>query len=154
MNKELLLSDEDISLEEEKYLTFSIGEDSYGLDIKYVDDIIGVQEITEVPNQPEFLKGVINLRGVIIPVIDIRLRFGKEERAYDDRTCIIVVSIENASVGIVVDTVLEVININNDDIAIPPSFEGGIENQYIKGIGQVNKDIIIIIDCYELISEN
>lgn len=154
MKEDYINLEEDLSIEENKYLTFSIGDDPYGLDIKYVDDIIGVQDITKVPDQPTFLKGVINLRGVIIPVIDIRLRFDKEERAYDDRTCIIVVNIDNAAVGIVVDTVLEVVAIEDEAIAEPPSFNGEVENQYMKGIGQINEQIVIIIDCYELIREN
>jgi len=138
----------------EKYLTFSIGNDKYGMDIKFIEDIIGVQKITSVPNQPDHLKGVINLRGIIIPVIDIRVRLNKELRAYDDRTCIIVVNMEDASVGIVVDTVLEVVSIEDKNIANPPSYDQEGDNQYMKGIGKFKDDVIIIVDCYALISES
>lgn len=153
MNEEILRIQEELVVEEDKYLTFSLGDDQYGLDIQFVDDIIGVQDITKVPNQPSYLMGVINLRGIIIPVIDIRMRFNKPFRTYDDRTCIIVVNVEDAAVGIVVDTVLEVVNIEDELIAEPPSFESSTEVQYMKGIGQYNNQIIIIIDCYELIKE-
>jgi purine-binding chemotaxis protein CheW len=144
---------EDESIEADKYLTYSIGEERFGLDIKFVDDIIGVQDITKVPNQPDYLQGVINLRGVIIPVIDIRVRFDKPFRTYDDRTCIIVINIEEAAIGIVVDTVLEVINIPDDIIAAPPKFEEDVVTQYIKGIGNLENHVVIIIDCYKLIRE-
>lgn len=153
MKEDMIGLQEETNEETDKYLTFSIGEEQFGLAIEFVDDIIGVQEITKVPNQPHYLKGVINLRGIIIPVIDIRLRFGKEERTYDDRTCIIVVSIDEAAVGIVVDTVLEVVNIAESSIATPPSFDEEGAKQYMRGIGNYNDHVVIIIDCYELIRE-
>lgn len=153
MNKEIMNIQETLITEADKYLTFSIAEEKYGLDIKFIDDIIGVQDITKVPNQPDYLQGVINLRGIIIPVIDIRLRLDKSFRKYDDRTCIIVVNIDEAAVGIAVDTVLEVVNIPEDMIAEPPSFSDDISNRYMKAIGKLKEQIVIIIDCYELIRD-
>ncbi|MGB3366951.1 MAG: chemotaxis protein CheW, partial [Acidaminobacteraceae bacterium] len=110
-----------------KYLTFSIGKENYGLEIKYVIDIIGIQSITEIPDQPYYIKGVINLRGKIIPTMDIRMRFNKDYREYDDRTCIIVVEISDLSVGIIVDRVLEVIEIENENISLAPKFNGDFQ---------------------------
>lgn len=150
---ELLNFEEELSLQENKYLSFSIGEEVYAIPIKYVDDIIGVQDITFVPEQPEYLKGVINLRGIIIPVIDIRLRFGKPQRDYDDRTCIIVINYDDASIGVVVDTVLEVMSIEDSKIAEPPTFEETSDEQFMKGIGQNDDGLIIIVDCNALIQE-
>jgi purine-binding chemotaxis protein CheW len=143
----------DEKLESDKYLTFCLGDEIYGLDIQYVEDIIGIQMITDVPEQPEYLKGVINLRGSIIPVMDIRIRFEKELRAYDDRTCIIVVSIDDSPIGIVVDTVLEVLNISEEQIAEPPQFEDSSSNQYMLGIGHLEERLVIIVDCAALINE-
>ncbi|MBN2797233.1 MAG: purine-binding chemotaxis protein CheW [Clostridia bacterium] len=154
MKKEILNLQEEKNLEEDKYLTFAIGKEVFALDIQYIDDIIGVQDITKVPEQPYYLMGVINLRGIIIPVIDIRLRFNKSFRAYDDRTCIIVVKIDDAQIGIVVDTVLEVINISEDEIANPPGHEADQAKQYMKGIGKYNNTVVIIIDCDALIRED
>jgi purine-binding chemotaxis protein CheW len=153
MKKEIRKIQEELVVESDKYLTFSIGDEVYALEISYVDDIIGIQDITTVPEQPEHLMGVINLRGIIIPVIDIRLRFKKEKRAYDDRTCIIVVKIDEAAIGIVVDTVLEVINISEDDIAEPPNVADEENKQYMSGIGKFNGSVVIIIDCDELVRD-
>lgn len=139
-----------------KYLTFSIGTENYGLEIKYVIDIIGIQSITEIPDQPYYVKGVINLRGKIIPTMDIRMRFGKDEREYDDRTCIIVVEINEISVGIIVDRVLEVIEIENENISLPPKFNGDFQNRYIAGIGKQgeNEPVIILLDCNKLLNDD
>jgi len=139
-----------------KYLTFSIETENYGLEIKYVIDIIGIQSITEIPDQPYYVKGVINLRGKIIPTMDIRMRFNKEHREYDDRTCIIVVEINELSVGIIVDRVLEVIEIENENISLPPKFNGDFQNRYIAGIGkqEENEAVIILLDCNKLLNDD
>ena len=111
--------DEEDDKDEGQYLTFSVENESYGLEIIYVTEIIGIQRITEVPELPEYVKGIINLRGKIIPVMDIRLRFEKPFREYDEKTCIVVVEIEDISVGIIVDAVSEVITVRDEDI-VPP----------------------------------
>ena len=118
-----------------KFLTFTLGSDAYGLEIKYVTEIIGVQEITEVPELPEYIRGIINLRGKIIPVIDVRLRFKKTFREYNDRTCIVVVDIKDISVGLIVDAVSEVISIQDQDIVPPPNLNKGIGSKIHKGNG-------------------
>ena len=137
-------------VEEEKYLLFAIGNDVYGLDIRYVEDIIGVQNITVVPKQPNYIKGVINLRGQIMPVIDIRIRFNQSERAYDDRTCIVVINVSDAAVGVVVDRVLEVVNI--PEITVPPSFSDTNEN-FMTGVGNYNDSVVLLVDCEALLEE-
>jgi purine-binding chemotaxis protein CheW len=137
-------------IEGDKYLTFAIGDDAYGIEIEFVDDIIGVQNITYVPRQPEFIKGVINLRGLIIPVIDIRIRFNEETRAYDDRTCIVVIKIDDMPVGIVVDRVLEVVEIS--EITVPSSFSEANKN-FMTGIGKLQDKIVLLVDCKALLED-
>lgn len=136
-----------------KYLTFEIDGDAYGLEIQYVDDIIGIQEITEVPLQPEYVQGVINLRGKIVPTMDVRLRFGKEYRDYDERTCIVVLDMKSTPVGIVVDRVLEVSQIPKDTISEPPGFENESDKKFIAGIGKYEDEPVILLDCFRLLNQ-
>jgi len=137
----------------EKYLTFSIGNEAYGFEIKYVTEIIGIQEITQIPELPRYIKGIINLRGKIIPVMDVRLRFKKEERVYNDRTCIVVIDIQDSSIGLVVDYVSEVMRIPEEHIAPPPTVKNGFHNRYIKGIGKVGTEVKILLDCDKLLND-
>ena len=137
-----------------KFLTFTLGNEAYGLEIKYVTEIIGVQEITEVPQLPEYIRGIINLRGKIIPVMDVRLRFKKSFREYNDRTCIVVVDINDISVGLIVDAVSEVISIQDQDIVPPPDLNKGLGNKYIKGIGKVGSEVKLLLDCSKLLSND
>jgi purine-binding chemotaxis protein CheW len=130
-----------------------LGDEIYGLDISNVTEIIGMQEITRVPDVPKFMRGVINLRGKIIPVIDVRLKFKKEEAEYDDRTCIIVVDITNVPVGLIVDNVDEVLSIADEEIAAPPSAKTGFDNKYIKGIGRYGNQVQLLLNCFELFEE-
>jgi len=139
--------------QKDKYLIFSIGDESYGIPICYVIEIIGIEEITQVPELPSYVKGIINLRGKVISVMDARLRFKKEQKEYDDRTCIIVIDIEGTSFGLIVDSVKEVASIDEMNIATPPyissteDFAGG----FIEAIGKVENDIWLFIDCRKLL---
>lgn len=135
-----------------KYLTFILGKEFYGIEIKYVTEIIGIQPITEVPELPKFIRGIINLRGKIIPVMDVRLRFKKDSMEYNDRTCVIVVDIESISIGLIVDSVSEVITIADNDIVVPPDINK-YGNKYIKGIGKVGEEVKLILDCNKLLNE-
>ena len=139
--------------DEGQYLTFSVENESYGLEIIYVTEIIGIQRITEVPELPEYVKGIINLRGKIIPVMDIRLRFEKPFREYDEKTCIVVVEIEDISVGIIVDAVSEVITVRDEDIVPPPDLDDGYSQKYMKGIGKVGDEVKLLLDCDRLVNE-
>lgn len=147
---------EDISTEEdtqkEKYLTFSLGKEDYGIEIKYITEIIGIQAITQVPELPDYVKGIINLRGKIIPVMDVRLRFGKEAMEYSDRTCIIVVDIMNISAGLIVDRVSEVLSIPDHEIVPPPEISK-FGSKFVKGIGKAGNEVKLILDCEKLLSE-
>lgn len=137
-----------------RYLTFSLGNETYGIEIMYVTEIIGIQAITEVPELPEYVKGIINLRGKIIPVMDVRLRFKKTPRDYNDRTCVIVVDIKDISIGLIVDSVAEVQTIPDHDIVKPPQMNNGYNNRYIKSIGKVENEVKLLLDCEKLLTED
>ena len=143
-----LYDDEDT--QKDKYLTFHIGTEDYGISIAYVTEIIGIQSITEIPEMPDFIKGVINLRGKVIPVMDVRTRFKLSPREYDERTCIIVVEIDDTSVGLVVDAVNEVADIPEDQVEAPPKSKrkGG---SYIQGIGKIDKEVKILLDVNRIL---
>ena len=137
-----------------KYLTFVLGSVHYGLDIQYVREIIGMQEITLVPDVAPFIKGVINLRGKVIPVMDVRTRFNMPSRRYDERTCIIVVHVGDWLVGLVVDTVSEVLDIPAADIELPPQVFGQRQDHFIAGMGKVGEDVRMLIDAHRLLGHN
>jgi purine-binding chemotaxis protein CheW len=139
--------------QEGKFLTFPIGKEEYCIEIRFVTEIIGIQKITDLPDMPAYVKGVINLRGKVIPVIDVRLRFGFEERDYDERTCIVVVNINEVAVGLIVDSVREVLDIPAGQIDPPPSVRKGAESRYIQGLGKVGDDVKIILDVNKLLFE-
>lgn len=137
-----------------KYLTFILGDENYGIEIRHVTEIIGLQTITQVPELPNYMKGIINLRGKIIPVIDVRLKFKKDPITYDDRTCIIVVNINDSTIGLIVDQVDEVLAIPDDRISPPPDVKTGYDNGYIKGIGRDGERINLLLDCYKFVKES
>lgn len=143
---------------EGKYLTFSLGEEEYGIGILKVKEIIGMMRITPVPQTPEYVKGVINLRGKVIPVIDLRLRFGMGENGYTDRTCIVVVEIDGVSgklhIGVVVDSVSEVLNIKGSDIEDTPSFGTTLNTEYIFGMAKTGNGVKILLDIDRVLSSD
>ena len=140
--------------QKDRFLTFSLGKESYGIEIKYVIEIIGIQSITQIPELPEYVRGIINLRGKIIPVLDVRLRFKKEPKEYNDRTCVIVVDIKEVSIGLIVDTVAEVITISEEDMVDPPQKNKGFNNRYIKKIGKIDDEVKLLLDCEKLLTED
>ncbi len=138
---------------EGKYLIFSMGNELYGIEIRYITEIIGIQPITVVPGMPQYVKGITNLRGKIIPVMDARLRFNKAAREYDDRTCIIVLDTNSISTGLIVDSVSEVIAIADEDIAPPPDInKGGLK--YIKGVGKADGNVKLLLDCQKILTDD
>lgn len=145
---------EEEDTQKDKFLTFSLGNEFYGIEIKYVTEIVGMQAITEVPELPVYIRGIINLRGKIIPVMDVRLRFKKTLREYNDRTCIIVVEIGNIAIGLIIDSVSEVMSIPEGDIVPPPEVSKGFGNKFIKGIGKFGSDVKLILDCNKLLNED
>ncbi len=144
--------DEDESSKENKFLTFKIADEVYGIAISDITEIIEVQKVTDVPDMPKYVKGVINLRGKVIPIMDLRLRFNMEERKYDDRTCIVIVNINETSIGFIVDTVLEVVDIPEAEIDPPPQFKtaSGYE-MYVAGIGKFGDEVKILLDADKIV---
>lgn len=144
-----LLEEEDT--QKDKFLTFKIENEFYGIEIKYVIEIIVIQDISKVPELPEYIKGIINLRGKIIPVMDVRLRFKKEEKEYNDRTCIIIIEMGDTFMGLIVDSVSEVVNIPDGELVNPPEVSR-YNNEYIRAIGKTSNGIKLILDCNKLLS--
>lgn len=138
-----------------KYLLFKLGDEEYGVDISKVTGIEELHKVTHIPDMPSFMKGVINLRGRVIPILDLRLRFGMEERPYDDRTCIIITTIKSLSVGLVVDTVAVVIDLDSASVDPPPSFKSDSgKEKYIHGLARVDEDVKILVDVDRIIHED
>ena len=135
-----------------KYLTFILGEEVYGIEILKAREIIGLMDSTTVPQTPDYMKGVINLRGKVIPVIDLRLKFSMPEEEHTQETCVIVVEVNNTSIGIIVDSVSEVSGISGEEIEEAPSFGQGIDTSFIKGLGKVKDKIIILLGIEMVLS--
>ena len=145
-----------IAEREGKYLTFTLAEEEYGIGILKIKEIIGMLPITSVPQTPDFVKGVINLRGKVIPVIDLRLRFSMGEIDYTERTCIIVVEIDGQAgtvlIGIVVDSVSEVLNVKGEDVADTPTFGTKLDTEYILGMAKMEGGVKILLDINRVLS--
>ncbi len=142
----------EISVYEGKYLTFVLGTEEYGIEILKVREIIGLMDITSVPQTPDYMKGVFNLRGKVIPVVDLRLKFAMSERGYTQETCTIVVEVDNALIGIVVDSVSEVVDISGKEIEVTPDFEKKIDTDFIMGLGKTKDKLIILLDIEQVLS--
>jgi purine-binding chemotaxis protein CheW len=134
-------------------VTFTISSEEFGLDILKVQEIIRTMEITRVPRSPDFVEGVINLRGKVIPIIDLRKRFGMDPKSYDSHTRIIVVEINARIVGFVVDSVSEVLRIQSSTVEPPPQIVSGIDSEYINGVGKLDDRLLILIDINRLLSD-
>lgn len=138
-----------------RYMTFQLGEKYYGIGISYVSEIIGLQTITKVPESEDYIIGLINLRGKILPVIDVRVRFKMEKKPYDDRTCIIVIDVNSTVIGLIVDTIAEVVVIADEDIIPPPTLTPGAEQsgKFVYGIGKVDNEVKMLLDLNKLIHD-
>ncbi|HET98154.1 MAG TPA: purine-binding chemotaxis protein CheW [Desulfurivibrio alkaliphilus] len=137
--------------QKDKYLTFHLNREDYGIEIRFVTEIIGIQNITRVPDMPHFLKGVINLRGKVIPVMDVRLRFGMPEQEYDERTCIVVVNINETAIGLVVDKVQEVVDIPESQVEPPPEMSRGKSSPFLQGMGKIGDEVKILLNIEQLL---
>jgi len=139
-----------------KYLTFRLAHEEYGLQILKVQEIIGMMDVTRVPRMPEFMRGVINLRGKIIPVVDLRLKFGMEAKEVTDKTCIIVVQLAGATLemttGVLVDEVSEVMDIEAEQIEPPSTFGASVNTEFILGMGKVGKQVLMMLDIDRVLS--
>lgn len=154
MNNSNFEINEDEDTQKGKYLTFYVDNVTYAIEINFVTEIIGIQPITPIPELPIYVKGIINLRGKIVPVMDVRLRFKKEQLEYNDRTCIIVVDVNDITLGLIVDNVSEVLKMSDENIVSPPESNVGDENQYIKAIGKCENEVNLILSCEKLMTDN
>lgn len=152
------MGEKEIALEHEqsgskKYLTFFINGQRYGIPIALVMEIIGIQTIAEVPEFPYYAKGIINLRGLIVPIIDVNLRIGCQEQEYTDKTCIIVVTVGDIEVGLIVDEVDAVIDVDDGDINPPPHNTGVEADYYVNGIAVMPEKLILLLACEKIIGD-
>ena len=136
----------------QQYVTFLIGGETYGVEVLQVQEIIGMTPITFVPNAMNFMKGVINLRGTVVPVIDMRLKLNLDERQYDVSTVIIVVEVKERMIGIIVDSVSDVVSLPVNSIQDTPHFTSKIETDFVKGIGQIDENLVIILDVSRILT--
>ena len=135
-----------------EFLTFTLGDEHYGLDIMKVKEIRGYEPVTKIANAPPFIKGVLNLRGDIVPIVDLRLKFSVGSAVYNEFTIVIMLHIGERIVGIVVDAVSDVVNIDVEDIKPPPEFGVAFDSQYLHGLAPINENMIILLNIEKLIS--
>ena len=142
--------------QQDTYVTFKSGNEYFGLEIRYVNEIIVYQEITQIPESADYIKGLINLRGKIIPVIDVRLRFKQEPAAYTDRTCIIVINVQDTVVGLIVEKVAEVVEIKRENILSTPTVgnDEKCQNKYVYGVGKVGDSVKLLLDPELLLKDD
>lgn len=157
-NEELLHDESPLEMDgsdglDNKFLAFRVGDEDYGIEIRYVMEIIVVQKITEIPDLKKYVRGVINLRGKVIPVIDVRIRFELEHRPYDDRTCIIVVNVKDHIVGLIVDSVTEVVDIPEGQISPPPKVSKSPASRFVMGMGHLTDSVRILLDAGRVIKD-
>ena len=150
------MGEHDTDTQKDKYVTFKSGNEYFGLKIEYVNEIIVFQEITEVPECEDYVKGLINLRGKIIPVIDVRIRFGQEPFEYNDRTCIIVINVKSTVVGLIVEKIAEVVEIQEENILDSPTLKSGEKGQdsYVYAIGKVGDSVKLLLEPNRLIRDD
>ncbi len=139
-----------------KYMTFKSGNEYFGIKIQYVNEIIQFQSITAIPETEDYIKGLINLRGKVIPVIDVRLRFKQEPFEYNDRTCIIVISVKSTVVGLIIEKIAEVVEIKEENILPPPSIgrSDKAHHKYVYGIGKVGDSVKLLLDPDKLLNDD
>lgn len=138
--------------DQQEFLTFTLGDEEYGVDILKVQEIRGYDTVTALPDAPDFIKGVINLRGTIVPILDLRLKFNLSKAEYNEFTVMIILNIADRVVGIVVDGVSDVIDLPTESIRPAPEIGGSIDCQYITGIGTIDKRMLILLDIERLIT--
>lgn len=137
-----------------EYLTFTLGNEEYGIDILKVQEIRGYDTVTHIANAPEFIKGVINLRGVIVPIVDMRIKFRVGEPTYHEFTVVIIITVLGKIIGMVVDGVSDVVALNPDQIKPAPEMGAALDTGYITGLGTVNDQMLILVDIEKLMSSD
>ncbi|WP_241578687.1 chemotaxis protein CheW [Rosenbergiella nectarea] len=139
-------------IQSQEYLIFTLGKEEYGIDILKVQEIRGYDQVTRIANTPKFIKGVTNLRGVIVPIIDLRIKFAQENIAYNDNTVVIVLNLAERIVGIVVDGVSDVLALTHEDIRAAPEFSVTLSTEYLTGLGAQGERMLILVDIQKLLN--
>lgn len=150
---------EQVESKKNKYITFKSGNESFALKIEYVKEIVRCQEIVAVPESPDYVKGVINLRGQIVSAVDVKIRFKQQPSEYTERTCIIVMQVEGVLVGLIVEKIEEVVELGDEDIEPTPAMHFGgqseaVENEYVYGVGRVGEHVKLMLDPYRMINDD
>ena len=140
--------------ESRELLTFTLGSEEYGIDILKVQEIRGYEAVTTIANAPEFIKGVINLRGIIVPIVDMRIKFRLANVSYDETTVVIILNVANRVVGMVVDGVSDVTTLKADEIKVAPEFGSSLDTKFLQGLGTVDERMIILVDIEKLMSSS
>ncbi|SUE24526.1 Chemotaxis protein CheW [Ralstonia mannitolilytica] len=135
----------------EEYLAFTLGREEYGIDILKVQEIRGYETVTRIANAPDFIKGVINLRGIIVPIVDLRIKFQLERVEYNQYTVVIILNLKDRVVGIVVDGVSDVLTLQSQQIKPAPEFSGALDTEYIRGLGSIDERMLILVDIERLL---
>lgn len=141
------------ALEQRQYITFMLGKELYGADVMNAQEVMGITSIDYVPDTSPYMKGVIDLRGKIVPIIDLRLKFGMEEKEYNDETTIIITEMHNELVGLIVDSVANVIPISREDVQNVPHFTNNMDRDSVQGISKVGNNIIILLDIDKVLTK-
>lgn len=149
-----VLEENDSDTMRNKFLVFILDGQEFAIPIRHVVDIINMQPVTRVPNTPPYITGITNLRGKVIPIVDVLTRFGKSHAGYNDRTCIIVVEYNGADVGMIIDRVSEVMDMDDDSISPPPSFNDSAEAKFIQGIGRTESGVRLILDFLAVLEDS
>lgn len=137
-----------------EFLAFYLGDEEYGVDIQKVNELRRYEKVTKIANAPDFIKGVINLRGTIVPIIDMRIRFNLGVPSYNDFTVVVILNVHNRVVGVVVDSVSDVVTLSCDQIKSPPKMDSAIDSDYLIGLGMLDKRILILADIDKLMSSS
>jgi Chemotaxis signal transduction protein len=137
-----------------EYLTFSLGQEEYGIDILKVQEIRGYDTVTRIANSPDFIKGVINLRGIIVPIVDMRIKFHLDHADYNEMTVVIILNVARRVIGMVVDGVSDVITLKSEQIKPAPEFGAAIDTKYVTGVGTVDDRMLILVDIERLLSSS
>lgn len=135
----------------EEYLAFTLGREEYGIDILKVQEIRGYETVTRIANAPDFIKGVINLRGIIVPIVDLRIKFQLDRIEYNQYTVVIILNLMDRVVGIVVDGVSDVLTLQSQQIKPAPEFSGALDTEYIRGLGSIDERMLILVDIERLL---
>ena len=135
----------------EEYLAFTLGREEYGIDILKVQEIRGYETVTRIANAPDFIKGVINLRGIIVPIVDLRIKFQLDRVEYNQYTVVIILNLADRVVGIVVDGVSDVLTLQSQQIKPAPEFSGALDTEYIRGLGSIDERMLILVDIEHLL---